>query len=70
MSIRRRVAELQVPTEFIWGERDAFAPPSSGAELSALMPDARMHVLADAGHLPYLDRPEAVADAINALLIQ
>lgn len=68
MSIRHRVASLAVPTRFIWGERDAFAPPSSGADLSERMPDASVVVLEDAGHLPHLDRPDATADAIKTAL--
>lgn len=68
MSIRDRVSTLALPTDFIWGELDAFAPPSSGAELAAIMPDARMRIVTNAGHLPHLDEPDVTAKAIVSAL--
>jgi pimeloyl-ACP methyl ester carboxylesterase len=64
LMMRDDVAQLFVPTLFAWGDADMFAPPSSGHDMAARMPNARLEVIAGAGHLPYLDRPEAVADAI------
>lgn len=64
LMMRDDMAHLPVPTLFLWGDADAFAPPSSGRDMAARMPDARIEVISDAGHLPYLDRPSAVADAI------
>ena len=55
------MARLPVPTLFLWGDRDAFAPPSIGQDLAARMPSARLVTLPDTGHLPHLERPEAVA---------
>jgi pimeloyl-ACP methyl ester carboxylesterase len=62
--LREELAALPVPTLFLWGDADAFAPPSSGAELAARMPCAGIEVLAEAGHLPWLDRPDAVAASL------
>ncbi len=59
--IRDEVASFPVRTMFIWGDADAFAPPESGEELAARMPDARCVVVRDAGHLPWMDQPEEVA---------
>ena len=59
--MRDTMARLPVPTLFLWGERDAFAPPAIGEELAARMPFARLVTLPDTGHLPHLERPEAVA---------
>jgi pimeloyl-ACP methyl ester carboxylesterase len=59
---------LQVPTLFLWGDADAFAPPSRGQEVAARMPDARFVVLPDTGHLPQVDEPAMVAAAIAGFL--
>jgi pimeloyl-ACP methyl ester carboxylesterase len=58
------------PTLFAWGDTDTFAPASSGQELAARMPAASVDVLEDAGHLPQLDQPEALARSLNRFLTQ
>ncbi len=68
LSIREAMTTLAMPTLFAWGDKDSFAPPSSGQELAARMPDARVDVLEDAGHLPQLDQPEALARSITQFL--
>ncbi|KAB2898492.1 MAG: alpha/beta hydrolase [Kofleriaceae bacterium] len=68
LSIREAMTELAAPTLFAWGDKDSFAPPRSGEELAARMPAARVEVLADAGHLPQLDQPEALATCIDRFL--
>jgi pimeloyl-ACP methyl ester carboxylesterase len=59
---------LEVPTLFLWGDADAFAPPMRGQQVAATMPDARFDVLPDTGHLPHVDAPAEVADAIADFL--
>lgn len=68
LDLRGEVARLAVPALFLWGEADAFAPPGRGEEVAADMPDARLEVLPDTGHLPHMDAPERVADAAKAFL--
>ncbi len=66
--IREEVARLATPTTFIWGERDAFAPPASGEDLARRMPHATLVKIPDAGHLPWIDAPDACTTAVeNAL---
>lgn len=65
LSIREALTTLAVPTLFAWGDKDSFAPPSSGQELAARMPAARFELLDDAGHLPQLDQPRALARSIH-----
>ena len=66
--LRDEVARLGLPTLFLWGDVDSFAPPSSGGTVAAAMPQARLEVIKDAGHLPHLDAPATVATAINRFL--
>jgi pimeloyl-ACP methyl ester carboxylesterase len=66
--LREEMAHLNVPTLFVWGEADAFAPPSLGHEVVTTMPDARIEVIPDTGHLPHVERPETVAAAVNEFL--
>lgn len=64
LMMRDALAGLGVSTQFLWGEADAFAAPSSGREMVARMPDASIEVIAETGHLPHLERPDIVAAAI------
>ncbi len=66
--LRGELMNIVCPTLFVWGDKDAFAPPSSGERACRAMPDARIVVVKDAGHLPWLDQPEQCADAIRGFL--
>lgn len=56
--LREELTNISIPTLFIWGDRDAAVPLESGKEAVGLMPNARLEVVADAGHLPWWDEPE------------
>jgi pimeloyl-ACP methyl ester carboxylesterase len=60
-----RFAALTVPTTLVWGERDAFGDVSLGEALAAVNPRLRVVRIADAGHAPWFDAPEAVLAAIE-----
>jgi pimeloyl-ACP methyl ester carboxylesterase len=53
-----------MPTLLIWGDKDSFGPPSLAQEMAQLMPNSRVEVVPDAGHLAWLDQPETVAGLI------
>jgi 3-oxoadipate enol-lactonase len=55
---------LAVPTLFITGEEDVVFPPLLAAPLAALMPNARVEQVAQAGHSVYFER----ADIFNRLV--
>lgn len=67
-ALRSELAQLRPPTLFLWGEKDAFGPPTLGVEMAALAPDARCVVVQDAGHLPFWDQPEQCAQLTRAFL--
>jgi pimeloyl-ACP methyl ester carboxylesterase len=46
-----------MPTLIVWGERDAMLPVAHGREAHDAMPDSRLEIFDDAGHLPQLDDP-------------
>jgi pimeloyl-ACP methyl ester carboxylesterase len=66
--LRGDMADLPVPTLFVWGDKDAYVPPSSGRSLARHMPHARVEIVADAGRMPQVDQPTAVAAAITGHL--
>ena len=66
--LRSELPNLTVPTLMIWGDKDTFGPPSLGAEMVALMPHARMEMLADAGHIVWLDQIDRSEKLIESFL--
>ncbi|MEU9169096.1 alpha/beta fold hydrolase [Streptomyces sp. NPDC048420] len=57
-TLRARLAAVTVPTLVLWGESDRITTPAYGKEYAASFPVARFEVVAEAGHLPHLERPE------------
>ncbi len=49
---------IRVPCLLVFGADDRLTPPAIGASMVTRMPDARLHVIPDAGHLVNIERPE------------
>jgi pimeloyl-ACP methyl ester carboxylesterase len=62
------LAEVAVPTVVVRGELDRVMPASIAQQYVDLMPDARLHVVEGCGNAVTLERPDAVADAVHALV--
>jgi pimeloyl-ACP methyl ester carboxylesterase len=58
---------LEGPALVIWGERDPWLAPEFADAYAARLRDAKVWKLADAGHWPWLDRPDVV-DAVDVFL--
>lgn len=57
------------PTLFVHG-RESPIPPARSEESAALVPGARVEVLPDCGHFPWLEQPGAVRRAVERLLTE
>lgn len=67
--LEKRLGLIAAPTLLLWGEKDAVIPRSYAQKFAAgIKGGTRIEIVPDAGHLAYLDRPEAVASAILAHL--
>ena len=60
------VEKLTTPTLLLWGREDIFQPLGYAERLAAAMPNARLHVVEDAGHFLPEDEPRLVADEVEA----
>ena len=67
MRLDDTLAAVEVPTLFAWGAKDQLAPADVARDLAKRMSDAQLAVIEDAGHIPHIDQPDAVATAINAI---
>lgn len=57
--------EVEVPTHIIWGEHDTVAPLRTGVLLANLLPNAQLHQIHGAGHVPMTDNFETFMSTIN-----
>jgi len=65
--LEKRLGLIAAPTLILWGERDAVLPASYAGRFAAGINGAtKVQLVADAGHLAYLDQPDAVARAVLA----
>jgi len=63
-----RLAAHPRPVLIVWGRQDQVAPFSASVSLRASMPRALFVPVDSAGHLPHLEQPDTVADAVIAFL--
>ncbi len=61
---RERLPEIACPTLIVWGEDDRLITARDAQVFAELIPDSRVVMYADTGHMSMLERPEA----FNALL--
>lgn len=62
--LEKRLPRIAAPTLVVWGTGDRFVAPSYAGLFRARIPDARIEMIADAGHLIGLERPEPYARAL------
>ena len=60
-SVRHVLELLKVPTKVIWGTEDRIIPSHHAVNLPA---QVALHVIRGVGHLPYVERPELVAQLV------
>lgn len=60
--------KCKVPTLVLCGEDDGLTPVKRHEFMAELIPNARLEIIPDAGHLPTLEQPEAVNQALRGWL--
>jgi 3-oxoadipate enol-lactonase len=59
---------LPIPTLLVVGEEDTFTPPAIMQRMESILPDARLLIVPQAGHLVPLEVPEVFNAAVLAFL--
>ena len=63
-----RLARLTMPVLGMCGGEDKATPPELMEEMVELLPEARLSLIDGAGHLPCIERPDAMAGLIRDFL--
>ena len=56
------------PTLIAWGDRDRTIPIEHGRAAHAAVPGSRFVTIGGAAHFPHIEKPEALADALNEFI--
>jgi pimeloyl-ACP methyl ester carboxylesterase len=62
-----RLARLEPPALFIWGQHDVLVPIGFAAHVRSTLPSA-LHLVLDCGHVPQMERPVETHAAIHEFL--
>lgn len=65
-----RARAIDVPALVLCGAEDKVTPPALSIELAALIPSARLEIIAGAGHLSNLEKPDDFNRVVEAFLSQ
>jgi pimeloyl-ACP methyl ester carboxylesterase len=56
------------PVLVVWGRQDAVLPMASAADAREVMPQARIQIIDQCGHLPMIERPDEFLAALLPFL--
>jgi 3-oxoadipate enol-lactonase len=65
LDLRPELGKVRVPVLVLVGEHDEATPPPMSRELAALLPNARLKIIAGCAHVPQLQSPQVFLDAIG-----
>lgn len=63
--LERWLHRIDVPTQIIWGAQDKFVPASYADRWAELIPDSRVAVIEQCGHLPFMEKPQETARIVR-----
>jgi pimeloyl-ACP methyl ester carboxylesterase len=66
--LNKRLHRVAAPTLLIWGESDGIVPPQYAGDFRAGIPQARVQIIPEAGHLPQFEQTDRVVEAVEAFL--
>jgi pimeloyl-ACP methyl ester carboxylesterase len=61
---RPDLSSITIPTLVLVGDQDALTPPDIAREMAEAIPNARLSVIPDSGHVSTLEQPDAVTAAL------
>jgi pimeloyl-ACP methyl ester carboxylesterase len=66
--LQHRAHRIAAPTLIVWGTADRIIAPAYAHEFAKRIAGARVALIDKAGHLPQLEQPDAVAEAVHGFL--
>ena len=66
-SLERWLHRITVPTLIVWGKDDKLFPSAYAARWGERIPDSRVEIVPECGHVPAVEKPEITAKEISRL---
>ncbi len=66
----RRLSELTLPTLILWGAQDSVTPPYNAVTFDEMIPNSRLVIFDDVGHLTMEEAPARTASLIDEFLVE
>ncbi|HVG51306.1 MAG TPA: alpha/beta hydrolase [Xanthobacteraceae bacterium] len=63
-NLQKWLHRIDIPTLIIWGDHDKIMPPPYGPAFQKLIPNSKLEVMKNCGHVPQLERPEETVGLI------
>jgi pimeloyl-[acyl-carrier protein] methyl ester esterase len=67
-NLRPRLSEIERPLQLIFGGRDMLVPVAAAEATRPLVPQARIDILPQAGHIPFLSHTEAFLEPLEEFI--
>lgn len=67
-TVADKLTGITVPTLVVWGANDELFPLDQGREYAAKIPNAKLMIIQDCGHVPSVEKPEAFLSAVISFL--
>lgn len=68
LGLPERLAEVRVPVLVVTGDHDQWVPMGHNEQLTTGVPDGRLEVIADCGHLPQQEQPQAFVQVVRSFV--
>jgi pimeloyl-ACP methyl ester carboxylesterase len=63
-----KLKSIQTPTLLIWGAKDTWIPLDNGKRMDRILPNSKLVVLENSGHVPMEESPEESLEILKAFL--
>ena len=67
--LAQEMTRVRVPTLLVWGDADAMWPIAHAERVAKALPNARLTLIRDAGHMPWIDQMDETSDVVRAFLV-
>lgn len=63
-----KLNQITIPTLVVWGANDAIVPLEDGKDFAAKIPNARLVLIPECGHVASMEQPKLFLDAVTSFL--